>query len=338
MTLPRRLPIPLVLSALLLAPTALAPAHAAAAKARVAIVIRDFGNPYWRALRDGAVEEGKALGVPVTVQAGSTETDAVGENAKISTMANQAYTCFGVVPVNASNVITPLIPLSRRGVPILDLDAGLDPAAVEAAGLKITSAIGSDNSRAGQLAGEHMVELLGGKGDVAILRGIPGETNAIAREAAFRKAIEGKLKVVQAQVADFERAKALTATEAILKVHPDLAGIFADNDEMGLGAAQAIANAGRSGKVSVVSVDGEQEALTSVKSGKLSATVSQYPFAEGQMAVQACQALALGKTLPAKVESPIKLIEPGNVDEALKAFPRPFFTFDDPFAAMVGAK
>ena len=330
----KRMSLAAVSCALLVGPTLFPTAEVEAADARVAIVIRDFGNPYWRALRDGAVDEGKKLGVPVTVQAGSTETDAVGENAKISTMANQNYTCFGVVPVNASNVITPLIPISRKSVPILDLDAGLDPAAVKAADLKITSAIGSDNSRAGEMAGDYMLKLLGGKGDVAILRGIPGETNAIAREAAFRRVTDGKLKVVQAQVADFERAKALSATEAMLKVHPDLAGIFADNDEMGLGAAQAIANAGKAGKIKVISVDGEQEALTSVKSGKLSATVSQYPYAEGQMAVQACRGLAAGKTLPAKVEAPIKLISPENVDDALKAFPRPFFTFENPFKAM----
>lgn len=308
-------------------------AQAAPAKARVAIVVRDFGNPYWRALRDGAVAEGRKLHVPVSVQAGSSETDSVGENAKISTMANENFTCFGVVPVNGTNVITPLIPVSRKGIPIINLDTALDENAVKAAGLKITSFIGSDNYRAGQIAAGYMLKLLHDTGNVAILEGIPGEHNGILRESAFRKTTAGKLKVVQAEAADYERNRALTEAEAMLRVHHDLAGIFAANDEMGLGAAQAIANAGRSGKIRVVSIDGVKEALQAVESGKLSGTVSQYPYAEGEMAVQACVALSAGKTIPAHVTSPIKLITKANAGKALKSFPRPFFGFADPFGA-----
>ena len=102
---------------------------------------------------------------------------------------------------------------------------------------------------------------------------------------------------------------------------------------MGLGAAQAISNAGRTGKVSVVSIDGVHEALEAVKSGVLTATVSQYPYAEGQMAVQACQALAQKRAIPAHVTSPIALITSANVDKALATTPRPFESFADPFGA-----
>jgi ribose transport system substrate-binding protein len=300
-------------------------------KARVAIVTRDFNNPYWRALRDGAVDEGKKLGIEVSVQAGSNETDSAGENAKISTMANQNYTCFGVVPVNATNIITPLIPVSRKNIPIINLDTALDPKAVQEAGLKITSFIGSDNSHAGEIAGQYMLQQLGGKGRVAILEGIPGEQNGINRETAFRKEVAGKLTIVQAESADYERNRALTDVEGMLKVHPDLNGIFAANDEMGLGAAQAILNAGKSQTIKVVSVDGIHEALEAVASGKLDGTVSQYPYVEGEMAVQACQRLAEGKTIPTHITSPIELITKANAQKAITDFPKPFFTFQDPF-------
>lgn len=320
-------------SACVLALAAAAPSHAATGKARIAIVVRDFNNPYWRALRDGAVAEGKKLGVSVSVQAGANETDAMGENAKISTMASEPFNCYGVVPVNGTNVITPLIPISQKNIPIIDLDTGLDQKAVADAGLKITSFIGSDNHEAGQIAANYMLGLLNNKGNVAILEGIPGEHNGILRETAFRATTAGKLDIVQAEAADYERSRALTEAEDILQVHPDLAGIFAANDEMGLGAAQAIANAGKEGKVKVVSIDGVKEALEAVQSGKLSGTVSQYPYAEGEMAVQACVALSEGKSVPAHITSPIKLITPENAAQALKSFPRPFFSFTDPFGA-----
>lgn len=307
------------------------PSYAQPPKAHIAIVVRDFNNPYWRALRDGALAEGKKLNIPVSVQAGSNETDAMGENAKISTMANEPFTCFGVVPVNGTNVITPLIPISQRGTPIIDLDAALDPDAVKAAGLKLASYIGADNHAAGEMAAAYMLSLLNNTGNVAILEGTPGEHNGILRETAFREATSGKFTIVQAISADYERSKALTETEDMLRVHPDLAGIFAANDEMGLGAAQAITNAGKQGKIKIVSIDGVQEALESVASDKLSGTVSQYPYAEGEMAVQACAALSEGKTIPAHITAPIKLITPQNAQQALKSFPRPFFSFNDPF-------
>lgn len=304
---------------------------ARAAQARVAIVTRDFNNPYWAALRDGALDEGKKLGIDVNVQAGSSETDAVGENAKISTLATQNYTCFGVVPVNATNIITPLIPVSRKGTPIINLDTALDASAVKAANLKITAFIGSDNYHAGEIAANYMLGKLHDKGDVVILEGIPGEKNGIKREGAFRKVTAGKLTVVQAESADYERDRALTETEAILKVHPEITGIFAANDEMGLGAAQAVANTGKTNQITIVSIDGVREALEAVQSGKLSASISQYPYVEGEMAVQSCRALANGKSVPPSVVSPIELITKQNAAKAIAQFPRPFFAFNDPF-------
>ncbi|RJS93515.1 sugar ABC transporter substrate-binding protein [Salinisphaera sp. Q1T1-3] len=306
-------------------------ASAAPDKANIAIVVRDFSNPYWQALRDGAIAEGKKLGVPVTVQAGSNETDTVGQNNKISTMANQPFNCYGVVPVNGTNVITPLLPISRRGTPIINLDTALDEKAVKQSGLKLAAFIGSDNREAGRIAARHMLDALDGKGQVAILEGIPGEQNGINRETAFRNTVKGKLDIVQATPADYQRNKALTKTEAMLRAHPDITGIFAANDLMGLGAARAVLNAGKKGKVTVVSVDGVTEAIKAVKNGTLDATISQYPYAEGQMAVQACLKLVQGKPVPDDITSPIKLITSDNAAAALKAFPKPFFDFKDPF-------
>lgn len=303
--------------------------------ARVAIATRDFNNPYWAALRDGAQAEGKTLNLDVNVQAGSSETDAAGENDKLSTLVSQGYDCYGAVPVNASNIITPLIPAARANKPILDLDTQIDSKAAAAANLKITSFIGSDNNNAGQIAGQYLLQLLGGHGKVAILEGIPGEQNGINRENAFRAATAGKLDVVEAQTANYEQDQAQTVTDAILKVHPDITGIFAANDTMGLGAVQSVLNAGKSGQIKVVSIDGIQEALQSVQSGKLAGTVTQYPYAEGQMAVEACQALKEGKQIPSRIVAPIKLITPDNVNQALKSFPKPFFTYNDPIAPLL---
>lgn len=305
-----------------------------AKQVRIAIATRDFSNPYWAALRDGAVDQGKAMGVEVNVQAGSSETDADGENQKISTMANQAFTCFGVVPVNDTNVITPLVPVARKGIPILNLDSKISDAASSAAGVTYKSFIGSDNVTAGQIAGKAILDKVGAGSEVVILQGIAGEQNGINRVKGFTEATGGKLTVVQMAPADYEEAKALQVAAAMLKVHPNIKGIFAANDTMGLGAVTAVSNAGLTGKIAIVSVDGIGAALDAVKSGTLTGTVTQYPYAEGQMAVESCVALAKGKSIPARIVSPIVLIDTSNVDKAKAAAPKPFTPYDNPVASL----
>ncbi|HZZ49700.1 MAG TPA: substrate-binding domain-containing protein [Pseudonocardia sp.] len=301
---------------------------------RIAIVTRDFTNPYWAALRDGAVAEGKAAGVKVTVQAGENETDSNGENAKISTLAGQDYNCFGVVPVNSTNVITPLVPVARKGVPILNLDTQIDPNASQQAGVSYASFIGSDNLAAGRQAAQALMSKIpGGAGKVAILQGIAGEQNGINRQKGFTEASAGKLDVVATQPADYDQSKGQTVTDAILKAHPDIVGIFSANDTMGLGAAQSVRNAGLTGKVSIISVDGITAALQAVKAGTLTGSISQYPYAEGQMAVQACTRLVRKQPVPPRVVAPIALVDSSNADKAIAAFPQPFTPYDNPLAA-----
>ncbi len=297
-------------------------------KAKIAIVTRDFTNPYWAALRDGAMAEGKKEGVTVDVQAGSSETDSTGENAKLSTLAGQDYNCFGVVPVNATNVITPLVPVAKKGIPILNLDTQIDPAASKAAGVSYASFIGSDNLSAGQKAGEALLAALGGTGKIAVLQGIAGEQNGINREKGLADAVAGKLQVVAKAPADYDQQKAQTVTDALLKAHPDITGIFAANDTMGLGAAQSVKNAGK--RVTIISVDGITAALEAVKSGTLSGTISQYPYAEGQLAVQACMKLVAKGSVPARVVAPIQLIDKTNAAAAIAAFPQPIVPYANP--------
>lgn len=324
----------------LVASVAYVPATYAANKSdiRIAIVTRDFTNPYWAALRDGAVDEGKAQGVTVTVRAGKNETDSAGENAQIRTLANQNYGCFGVVPVNATNVITPLIPIARKNIPILNLDTRIDPEASKKAGISYATFIGSDNLLAGEKAGKQLLKALGGSGKVVILQGIAGEQNGINRVTGFKKVTNGKLDIVAMQPADYDRAKALTVTTSLLQAHPDITGIFAANDTMGMGAAQAVKNAGKQGKIKIISVDGIQSMLQSIKKGVNTGTITQYPYAEGQMAVQACIALIQGKKIEKRVVAPIEYISSANVDKAIASFPRPFVPFDDPFGTPKSSK
>ena len=127
---------------------------------------------------------------------------------------------------------------------------------------------------------------------------------------------------------------ALTKATDLMTANPDLAGFFVANDDMGLGVAQAIANAGKTGKVKVISVDGNKDAFEAVKSGGIDAVVAQFPYVIGAMGVEACKAAIAGKTLPANVKAPVQVVTKANVDAALAAAPKPAAPYDDPFTEL----
>jgi ribose transport system substrate-binding protein len=180
-----------------------------------------------------------------------------------------------------------------------------------------------------------MVTLLPSGGKVAAIGGIAGDVTSGARIEGFTKGISGKLDLVQTVAANWERQEALTQATNVMRAQSDLAGFFVANDDMGLGVARAVANAGKTGKIKVISVDGVKDALTAVKAGQIDAVVAQYPYAIGLMGVEACQASAKGAALPANVEAPVEVVTKENADQALAATPKPFGTYEDPFTALL---
>ncbi len=155
-----------------------------------------------------------------------------------------------------------------------------------------------------------------------------------ARLDGFTKGKPANVTIIATVAADWERQQALTKATDLMTANADLAGFFVANDDMGLGVAQAIANAGKTGKVKVISVDGNKDAFEAVKSGGIDAVVAQFPYVIGAMGVEACQAAIAGKTLPEKVNAPVQVVTKENVDAALASAPKPAAAYDDPFTAL----
>src|SRR5262249_38121775 len=157
--------------------------------------------------------------------------------------------------------------------------------------------------------------------------------NSGLRLGGFERAIQGSRLRVAARVnADYDRTKAEIQAGQILRAHPSIAGFFAASDNMALGVADALRAAGRTGEVRGIGLDGIAEAMDAVRAGVLDATVSQYPYVMGAMAVEACAAAARGARLPKRVDAPIALLTRDNVDRAIASFPKPVGRYADPFA------
>jgi ABC-type sugar transport system substrate-binding protein len=303
---------------------------------KVAAVIKGLDNPFFQSMEQGIQDQSKTAGVSTTVQAAQSITDTSGQADKLTGLAGQSYGCFVVNPISGTNLVQGLAQIAAKKIPIVNIDSPVDAAAAKAANATPATYIGTDNTQAGDLAGKQMAKLLGASGgNVAIIGGISGDVTSGARIDGFKQGLGSAGTVVQSVSADWDRQTALTKSTDILRANPDLKGFFVANDDMGLGVARAIADAHKTGKVYVISVDGIKDALQAVQDGSVSAVVAQYPYVIGALGVEACRAAAAGKTLPADVKAPVELITKANAAQALQKTPKPVGSYDDPFAGLL---
>lgn len=302
----------------------------------IAAVIKGLDNPFFQQMEAG-IEDGASEGdVTVDVQAASDITDTTGQLDKLTSAATQGdLGCAIINPIDGTNLITGMAQLAAKDVPIVNIDSPVDADAAAEADATPTTYIGTNNVDAGKLAGEHMVELLPDGGKVALVGGIAGDVTSNARLDGFTEGVGDGVTITQTVAANWNREEALNQATTLLRSTPDLAGFFVANDDMALGVARAVSDVGRAGKVEIISVDGVEDGLNGVKSGDLSALVAQYPYAIGEMGVNACRAAMAGEELPENVTAPIALVTPDNVDDALASAPAPFEDYEDPFAELV---
>jgi len=299
---------------------------------RLGVVLNGLDNPYYVAMYQGAKDEAAQRDLPVTFRAPQSHADLSRQVAEVRAVVASKRDCYAISPIDPAHLVNPL-----RGVrqPVVLLDTPLDRATAQKAGLRIATAIGSSDFGAGKLAGAEMISLLHGRGQVALLGGFP-TGNGVLRLDGFERAVAGTgVRVVARENAAYLRDKAETAAAEMLREHPQLAGFFAANDLMALGAADAVSAAGRTGEVAIIGMDGITEALDAIRNGSMSATVSQYPYVMGRMAIEACLAATRGNALPSRADAPLTVITKANVARASALFPRPFQAYSDPFAQLL---
>jgi ribose transport system substrate-binding protein len=303
---------------------------------RMGVVLKGLDNPFFVAMYEGVKAEAGRRAAHTSVRAATGNADLEGQAALVRALVAGREDCYVVNPITATNLVGALRNATR---PIVNIDSPIDAAAAKGAGVRIRSFIGTNDFAAGRLAGTKMASLLRSGGTVALIGGLPESVNSRRRLNGFERGIRGTGVRVAVRVdADYVRATAEAAAERILHTHPRLSGFFAVNDLMALGVADAVRTAGRTGEIPIIGVDGIPEALDAVRDGSISATVSQYPYVMGQMAVEACIAAARGARVPARVDAPVAVVTKANVARASASFPRPFRAYSDPFQRILGKR
>jgi ribose transport system substrate-binding protein len=266
---------------------------------KIALVVSSLNNPYFVTLADGAKAKAKELGYDLIVL--DSQNDTAKELSNVEDALNQNVKALLLNPVDSDAAKAAVPEAGLQKVPVLTLDRA-------AKGATVTSHIASDNVAGGTLAGQLMVQQLGGKGDVVELQGQPGTDAARDRSSGFRQALAAApgIKLVASQPANFDRTQGLNVMENILQAHPKVDAVFAADDEMALGAVKAIQGAKL--KVIVVGFDGTPDAIAAIKNGAMYATIAQQPSLIGSLGVETADKVLHHQQVPASIPVPLKVI------------------------------
>lgn len=276
---------------------------------RIGLSISTLNNPFFVTLRDGAQQAADEAGVELIIS--DAQNDAATQQDDVQNFVTQQVDAILVNPVDSEAIVPAVQAANQADIPVIALDRG-------ASGGEIATLIASDNVEGGRLAGEELIELVG-SGPVAQLEGIPGASPTRDRGQGFEEVIDGQdaVELVASQTANFDRAEGLNVTENILQSNPEIKGIFAQNDEMALGAVRALGN--RAGTdVKIVGFDAIEDALNAIQDGKMNATVAQQPDRIGSLGVENAMKVIEGESVDENIPVPVKLVTEENVSEFLQ--------------------
>lgn len=246
-----------------------------------ALLLSTTNNPYFVAMKDEAQKEAKALGVQLQVL--DAHNDSSTQLNQLQTMISRKVNLLLVNPTNADTIVPGIKQANAAGIPVIFLDRS-------ASGGKSLAFFASNNVAAGNMACSYIAQHLNGKGNIAILTGIPGASATNERTKGCEQVLKQNpgIHVVAKQTANFDRSQGLNVMQNILTAHPSgINAVFAENDEMALGAVTAMKSAGRLSNIMLVSIDGTPDGLAAVKKGEIALDVAQQPARMAKLGMEA---------------------------------------------------
>ncbi|MGQ4729247.1 ABC transporter permease/substrate-binding protein [Streptomyces sp. Ju416(a)] len=272
---------------------------------KVGMSLSTLNNPFFVQMKEGAQAEAEKAGIDLTVT--DAQNDASQQANQLQNFTSSGVSSIIVNPVDSDAVGPGVRSANKADIPVIAADRGVNKA-------DTATLVASDNVAGGKLAADALADKLGGKGSIVILQGTAGTSASRERGAGFTEGLKAypDIKVVAKQPADFDRTKGLDVMTNLIQSHPGVTGVFAENDEMALGAAKALGSkAGKS--VSVVGFDGTPDGLKAVEAGTLYASVAQQPAELGKIAVQNAVKAAKDEKVASTVKVPVKVVTRKNV-------------------------
>lgn len=274
---------------------------------RYVLVVKNLANPYWVSLVEGMQAYCEENEIVLDVKATKDYTAYKEQLDICRTLLKQNYDAIFVTPLDNISICSFIKECNDLDQPIFILDSAADVNTLVSLGAKPTATFEADNYTAGCVATEYLVEALGGKGDIVIITGDMNSEAAIQINYGIQDTLEESIQinVLESKAANWDRDMAYKVTEELLSAHPDMNGILAANDEMGLGALNAVTDAGLLDKISIVSINFMKNVQDAIKQGKIYASIDKDPYKQGITSVEVATQYLSGEPIQDYYQIPV---------------------------------
>ena len=290
---------------------------------RIALIMKSLANEFFVTMADGARrhQEEHSDEYELIVNGIRNESDLAQQVALVEQMIATGVDAIVIAPADSRALIPVVKKAKEAGIVVVNIDNKLDEETLTSEGFDVPF-VGPDNRAGARSVGEALAAVLKPGDEAAILEGIPTAFNAQQRRLGFEEAMQAAgITVVAVQSARWEQAPANTVTAALLSEHPGLDAILASNDNMALGAAAAVRQAGKSGQVKIVGFDNIEAIREMVRDGRVLATADQHGDQLAVYGIEFALQILKGEAVPEDRQTPVDLVTTGTSPDSLTSAP-----------------
>ena len=284
------------------------------AKPKVALVMKSLANEFFLTMEDGAkaYQKGHSDEFDLISNGIKDETDTAGQTRIVEQMILAKVNALVIAPADSKAMVPVIKKAVDAGITVINIDNQLDPAVVKSKNINVPF-VGPDNREGARLVGEYLAKQLKAGDEVGIIEGVSTTTNAQARTAGFKDAMEAaQIKVVSVQSGDWEIDKGNKVAASILSEYPQVKALLAGNDSMAVGVVSAVRAAGKAGQVQVVGYDNINAIKPMLKDGRVLATADQFAAKQAVFGIETALKIIKGEKVDiganGVIETPVELV------------------------------
>ncbi|RON20828.1 LacI family transcriptional regulator [Pseudomonas brassicacearum] len=285
-----------------------------AEKPKVALVMKSLANEFFLTMEDGAkaYQKDHSGEFDLISNGIKDETDTAGQTRIVEQMILAKVNALVIAPADSKAMVPVIKKAIDAGITVINIDNQLDPTVLKSKNMTVPF-VGPDNRKGARLVGEYLAKQLKAGDEVGIIEGVSTTTNAQARTAGFKDAMEAaQIKVVSLQSGDWEIDKGNKVAASILSEYPDVKALLAGNDSMAVGAVSAVRAAGKAGKVQVVGYDNINAIKPMLKDGRVLATADQFAARQAVFGIETALKIIKGEKVDSGtngvIETPVELV------------------------------
>ena len=279
---------------------------------QIAVIPKGTTHQFWKSIHAGAAKAAHENDVEIIWQGPQKEDDRQMQIQVVQNFISRGVDAIVLAPLDARSLVQPVDAATRRDIPVIIIDSGLD-------GDKHTSFVATDNRQGGALAADRLNEVLGGTGRIIMLRYQEGSASTHNREEGFLariKEIAPDITIVtDNQYAGATIEKALQVSQNLLNRYPDVDGIFCPNESTVQGMLRALQTAGKAGAIKLVGFDANETLINGLRAGEIDGLAVQDPFTMGFKGVEAAVAVVKGTSVAPHINTRVMMITPDNIDD-----------------------